>query len=250
MLENLTWKDASEVFKQAQIALVPVGSTEQHGPHLPLGTDHLIAAAIAEEAAKRGGFIATPVVSVGVSDHHRQFFGTLWVPSVVLKEYLRGIARSLKYHGIERIIFVNGHGGNTLVIQECCRELREEGITTLLYEWWHAAQELIEELFEKPAGHADEVETSMMMAIAPQLVHAERLAEAEEGAAETWGITRFGTATYFDTIDFSASGTTGRPTRASAEKGRRVFEAACDTLIQLGQWFAETEDLAEKPHKD
>ena len=72
-----TWPDLGEYFESESLALVPLGSTEQHGPHLPEGTDHMIAEALAREAADRGGYLCTPTVTVGVSPHHRQFHGTM-----------------------------------------------------------------------------------------------------------------------------------------------------------------------------
>jgi len=251
MLETLTWKEGRSLFHERQVALVPVGATEQHGPHLPLGTDFMIVSAIATEVAKHGGFVSTPVVPVGSSYHHRQFWGTLWVSPATLMQYLLEIARSLKYHGIDRLIFVNGHGaGNTFAVQECRQYLREEGVTALVYEWWYAVRDLTEELFEKPAGHADEIETSLMMAVAPSLVRSECFSEAEKGAVDSWGVTHFGAETYFDTIDFSPNGAIGRPTLASAEKGKRLFEASCKQLLNLAQWLTETDELTIRNHVD
>ncbi len=251
MLENLTWKEAHKLFRESQVALVPVGATEQHGPHLPLGADFMICSAIAREVAERGGFVSTPVIPVGSSYHHRQFWGTLWVSPVVLMQYMLEIARSLKYHGMDRLVFVNGHGaGNTFAVQECRQCLRKEGVTALVFEWWYAIRDLTEELFGKPAGHADEIETSLMMVIAPSLIHSECFSEAEKEAVSSWGVTHFGASTYFDTIDFAPNGTVGRPTLASVDKGKRLFEASCEQLLHLARWLAESDELIIREHVD
>ena len=251
MLQNLSWKKAKEKIEKAQVALIPVGSTEQHGPHLPLGTDYIVAKTIAEKVSQQDLFVSTPPVTVGVSPHHRQFFGSLWVSSYNLINYTKEIAKSLKYHGIDRIIFVNGHGGNTAPLETCRKEeLRKEGITALVYQYWLANQKEIEDLFGGTVGgHAGQMETSMIMAIAPELVQEENIKEAEEGSAEKWGIEHFGIETSFDTIDFSSSGAVGKPTEASASKGGKVLDLACEKLTKLGEWLAKTDEVEEKPHK-
>ncbi len=250
MLTDLSWKKAKEKLNNAEVALVPVGSTEQHGPHLPLGTDYIIAEAIAKKVSEKDNFVSTPPITVGVSKHHRQFFGTLWVSTNGLREYVKEVSLSLKYHGIERLIFVNGHGGNEAPLRNCCsEELREEGVTGLVYEYWKANQEKIESIFgESAGGHAGQMETSLVMEIAPELVREEEIRKAEEGAAEKWGNQKFGVETSFDTIDFSSSGAVGKPTKASARKGKKVLDASCGKLAELGEWLAETEELEEKPH--
>jgi creatinine amidohydrolase len=78
MLERISWWQARQLFQSSKVALVPVGSTEQHGPHLPLGTDFLTAQALAQTVARELNPICTPVIPIGVSEHHRQFWGTLW----------------------------------------------------------------------------------------------------------------------------------------------------------------------------
>ncbi len=250
MLERLTWKGAREAFKGANVALIPVGSTEQHGPHLPLGTDFLIARRLAEEAARETGAICTPVVPVGISEHHRQFWGTLWVPPAALRAYLHGIAQALAYHGVKRLIFVNGHGGNTAALQELARSLRAEGIYALSWQWWWAVAELSQVLFPGGGSHAGEAETSVAMALFPELVDQSALEEAAAGAGPGWGITKFGIDVAFDTHDFSASGAVGDPRRAERAKGEQLYRAALQELIGLIRWLMERpeEELTPKEH--
>lgn len=251
MLERKTWKRAQEEFQQAKVALIPVGSTEQHGPHLPLGTDFLIAKTLAEAAAVETGAICTPVIPIGLSEHHRQFWGTLWVKPDYFRGYLRGIAESLAYHGIKRIIYVNGHGGNMAALQEVCRGLHHQGIYALAWQWWWAVAELSAELFPQAGSHAGEPETSMVLQVAAELVDREALAEAAAGAAPRWGIQRFGTDVSFDTLDFSKSGATGDPRRATKRAGERLYRAALERLVGLVHWLEELPDrgLRPKDHK-
>ena len=250
-LANLTWPEAKEAISRARVALLPIGSTEQHGPHLPLGTDHLTAAWIAREAARQGGFLLLPTVPVGVSVHHRQFWGTLWVEPEVLRAYVEGIARALAYHGLKKFVLVNGHGGNTPALMDAARRLRDEGIFAFVYVWWRAVEEEIREVLEDGGGHAGELETSVVWHIAPELVRPNKFPEAAAQAAPAWGRKIQGVEVGYDTVDFAAAGCVGAPTKASPEKGRTILEAAVNKLLRFGKWLAEAppEELASKPHK-
>ena len=112
LLHEMSWVEAKEYFSRNDIAIVPVGSNEQHGPQNPLGTDHFIAKAIAEEAARRANVLCLQVIPFGVSHHHRQFWGTIYVSPKTLKAYVRDVCLSLNYYGVKKIVIVNGHGGN------------------------------------------------------------------------------------------------------------------------------------------
>ncbi len=250
-LARLTWPEAKDALARAGVALLPVGSTEQHGPHLPLGTDHLTAEWIAREAARRGGFLLLPTVPVGVSVHHRQFWGTLWVEPAVLKAYVVGIVRSLASHGLKRFVFVNGHGGNTAALTEAAHELRREGLPAYVFVWWRAVADEVRALLEDGGGHAGEMEASVVWHIDPDLVRPERFAEAAAGAAPAWGKTVHGVEVGHDTVDFAPLGCVGSPERASPEKGGRILEAAVEKLVAFSRWLAESplEELLPQPHK-
>jgi len=133
-LADRAWPDLEEYFAEESLALVPVGSTEQHGPHLPESTDHRIAEALASAAAERTGYLRTPTVDVGVSPHHRQFHGTMWVEAPVFRDYVESLTRNLTYHGIDRVVYVNAHGGNTQHLREVGRRLHEDE-TAYAVEW-------------------------------------------------------------------------------------------------------------------
>ncbi|HDJ22185.1 MAG TPA: creatininase family protein, partial [Candidatus Bathyarchaeota archaeon] len=122
----MPWTEAQKIFEKYDVALVPVGSTEQHGPHNPLGTDHLLAGALSRVLGDRTGVPVTPVIPIGISRHHRQFPGTLWVPPDVFRAYVLNIALSLAEHGVNKIVFVNGHGGNSAALMEVCAKLRAD----------------------------------------------------------------------------------------------------------------------------
>ncbi len=249
-LSRMSWKEAREAIKQAKVALLPVGSTEQHGPHLPLGTDWMTAQEIARRAGKKGGWLVLPTIPVGVSEHHRHFWGTLWVPPETLRDYVMGVARSLAFHGLRKLVLVNGHGGNTAALEEAARRLRVEGIYTFVYVWWRAIPEIIAQVVETGGSHAAEMETAVVLAIAPELVRPENYGEAAAKGAPEWGKKIEGIEVGFDTVDFSASGATGDPSRATVEKGEKILQAAAERLDAFCRWLSAQpeEALAPKPH--
>ncbi len=251
-LAELTWAEVRERRGQATVGLIPVGATEQHGPHLPLGTDFLTAQALAHAAASETGAVCTPVVPVGISAHHQQFWGTLTVSPDAFRAYMRDLARSLAEHGWRRLVFVNGHGGNSAALLEVCRTLRCEDVFAVVWSWWldPSVQAVLRELFRSRGTHAGAAETSLIAHLHPELVRGERMDAAVEGASEEFGVQRFGAQLPLDTVDFSRSGATLDPREGSAEAGERIFRRAKERLVQLLRWLEEApeEELARKGH--
>ena len=249
-LEELSWEKAKEVMAEAKVALLPVGSTENHGPHLPLGTDFLTACRIAELTCEKGNWLQLPGVPVGISEHHRQFWGTLWVSPEVLRNYVLGIIRSLAFHGLRKVVMVNGHGGNTQALDGAVRILREEKIHAFVYEWWNAIPDLIAELCQLPHDHAGEMEASMILSIDATLVKEDRFQEAASARVVDWGKHLHGVSVGHDTIDFTKTGVVGDPSNGTAEKGIQLADAAADELHQFCKWLVTQTDesLKPKPH--
>lgn len=253
-LADEAWPDLETYFETESIALVPLGSTEQHGPALPEATDHLIAEAFAREAAERAGVLCTPTINVGVSSHHRQFHGTMWVDAPAFRDYVESFSRNLAYHGIDRFIYVNAHGGNVSHLREVGRRLHDDG-TMYAIEWmWNdSIPELIEELFSQPGPHGGPKETAMIQFLEPSLVHDDRLEEARDGGySEAFfeSYLRNGARTFYDTIENTSNGVLGDQTDASAEKGERLFEAATEQLVELIEWLRarDSEELLPREH--
>ena len=235
-LSDMSWKQAGGAFEEDTIALIPVGSIENHGPHLPLGTDYFTALHIAERVSREGEWILVPPIPVGVSEHHRQFPGSLFVEPEVLRAYCLGICRSLSTHGIRKIVYVNGHGGNTAALNETIMTLRKENIHAFVFQWWDAVADLISEICELPHDHAGDMETSMILCLRPELVHEERFREAAADVSE-WGRVIHGVQTAFDTVDFTPSGVVGNPEYATAAKGKRLYDASAGELFLFCEWL-------------
>ncbi len=253
-LADEAWPDLRTYFEEESLAIVPLGSTEQHGPHLPEGTDHRIAQALAREAARRSGYLCTPTITVGVSPHHRQFHGTMWVDAPVFRDYVESFSENLAYHGIDRIVYVNAHGGNIQHLREVGRRLHEaETAYAVEWMWDESIPDLVDDLFEQNGPHGGPKETAMMQYIDSELVHEDRLTEARDGGLLEFGRETgrvHGARTFYDAADNTDNGVLGDQTDATPEKGERLFEAATDQLVQLCDWMADRdrEELLPEPH--
>ncbi|EMA21443.1 creatininase family protein [Haloarcula amylolytica] len=253
-LADENWPDLGDYFETESLALVPLGSTEQHGPHLPLATDHLIGEAFAREAADRTGYLCTPTINVGVSPHHRQFNGTMWVDAPVFRDYVESFTRNLAYHGIDRVIYVNAHGGNVEHLREVGRRLRDDELLYAIeWMWDESIPDLVDDLFEQNGPHGGPKETAMIQHLRSELVHDDRLEDARDGgipsveAAET---KKYGSRTFYDAADNTGNGVLGDQTDATAEKGAEMFEAATEQLVRLCEWLDAQafDDLLPEPH--
>ncbi|MFT4921718.1 MAG: creatinine amidohydrolase [Haloarculaceae archaeon] len=253
-LADRAWPDLEEYFAEESLALVPLGSTEQHGPHLPESTDHRIAESLARAAAERTGYLCTPTINVGVSPHHQQFHGTMWVDAPVFRDYVESLTRNLTYHGIDRVIYVNAHGGNQSHLREVGRRLRDDEVAYAIeWMWDESIPDLVDDLFEQNGPHGGPKETAMMLHIDRELVHEDRLAEARDG-----GLSAFdeetgrvhGARTFYDAADNTGNGVLGDQTDATPEKGRQLFEAASDQLVRLCEWLDDQDfhDLMPEEH--
>ncbi|MFB6297569.1 MAG: creatininase family protein [Salinirussus sp.] len=254
-LADNAWPDLGSYFAEESLALVPVGSTEQHGPHLPEGTDHIIAEAFARAAAERTGYLCTPTINVGVSPHHRQFHGTMWVDAPVFRDYVESVTRNLAYHGIDRVIYVNAHGGNVEHLREVGRRLHEdELIYAIEWMWNDSIEELVDDLFEQNGPHGGPKETALVQHLAGELVHENRLEEARDGGLVDWQnedeVRVNGARTFYDAADNTGNGVLGDQTDATAEKGERMFEEATAQLVRLCDWLdaREFQELMPEEH--
>jgi creatinine amidohydrolase len=212
------------------IAILPVGSLEQHGPHLPVITDTASASAAAIRAARLvsddTAVAVLPGLWLGMSEHHLPFGGTISVDYEAYYGILRGVVRSLKALGFARLLIVNGHGGNVDPLAVAVRELAVQyAIPIVATTPWFLAPAAIAEIFESDTAprHACEGETSVMMAIAGDIVRTDKLDEAVEQAPQSVhapsGFSRF----YSFSERAPVTGTWGDPRSATREKGERFL---------------------------
>ncbi|MFD1587852.1 creatininase family protein [Halorientalis brevis] len=247
-LADATWTDIDDA--DADLAVLPVGSTEQHGPHAPLGTDYLTAEAIADagadahETAADQPVVVAPPIPVGVAEEHRQFTGTLWVSEDTFRAYVRETVESLASHGWTRVVVVNGHGGNVAALRELCGDVtRHTDAYAVPFTWFDAVDPE-----DVSMGHGGPVETSVLQHLHPDLVHEDRLDEAGDGAADGWGDWQSGVNLTYDSAEFSENGAVGDPGEASEELGEQLFDAAVDALADLLARVADR-DVDQPNHK-
>jgi len=247
-LAESTWTDAAAV--ETNLALLPVGSTEQHGPHAPLGTDVLTADEVARAGADAsdGDVVVAPPVPVGVAAEHRRFPGTLWVSEDTFRDYVRETAESLVSHGWDRVVVVNGHGGNVAPLREACASLTRETSAYAVPFTWFEAVSLDTETADAPVdlddvamGHGGPVETSLVRAVAPELVHEDRFEAARDGGAAGWGEWYASVNLTYDTDEFSENGTVGDPGVSDPQLGAWLGDQAAEKLASL------LERLADRP---
>lgn len=225
-LAAVAWPDAERLAACGAILVVPVGATEQHGPHLPLSTDTDIAQALVTGvAATHAAVVAAPAVGYGASGEHQAFAGTLSLGQAATELLLVELCRSASVT-FDRILLVSTHGGNAEPVARAVSTLRGEGrdVRTWGPRW-------------RGDAHAGRIETSLMLAIAP---HAVRLAAAAAG--DTAPIAELLPRLVAGGVRaVSANGVLGDPAGASAREGRELLELAGRELDEL---LADWEALA------
>lgn len=231
MLRKLrVWETPGAVFERdfSDIAVLPVGSLERHGDHLPLGTDTLEALYVAERVSEELSASLYPPIWYGSSISLRSFRGTIDVDPDSFYRYVKSVLREISRNGHRVIVVINGHGGNSDILREAARELSHETESHyIVIDWWRdVAQETRMRLFEAP-GHAGEDETSAMLYIAPETV--------DMSLAERHVVERPRIAVYSKVLDkrLYPRALLGDATRGDREKGRIWIETAVKEIVAL-----------------
>ncbi len=233
-----------------EVAVLPIGACEPHGLHLPYGADTYEAVAIAERACalayERGAkVLLLPPIPYGVDSNLLAFPMTIHVRQETLNQIVRDIVASLEHHGVFKLVILNGHGGNDFVAG--VRDLYgQTKVWVFLVNWWQVGKDKAEEIFDEVGDHAGEMETSVCLALVPQLV---RLEEADEGKVRPFRIEALNQGWVWTPRPWERLTTNsghGNPHKATREKGERylqvVIERIADFLVSLAQtpidsWF-------------
>ena len=197
--------------KKCRRAIIPVGSLEQHGSHLPVSTDALIAEHIAHQVAANVGAFVLPVIAYGVSYEHSPMFNVS-VQKSTLSSLVRDACASLADNGIKDIIILNGHHGNMKALKNVTRG--RAGASVRVFHYWH--------FMEQELGHAGDAETSLILAIAPELVHMERARPGSKKPSKAAFAKMAERPGSF--VKVTGNGVWGDPLKASAEKGRQLMQ--------------------------
>lgn len=238
----MTWPQIDRGDRSA-VVLIPFGAVEQHSFHLPLGTDSIIVEGIARrlEAAMPDQVCLLPTVFLGCSKHHMAFAGSLTTEVETFIEVGMQLAESMFAHGFKNVLLLNGHGGNTDKISIMAEKLtyrlgsqaKVAGVT-----YWHLIRKEIQEIRETERGgigHACEMETSIVLALTPELVHRDQMQAGglHRGtkfvSGDMFEAGSISVSRSFDRI--SAHGGLGDPTSASARKGEAILNAIQDKLV-------------------
>ncbi len=258
--EEFTWPEIREAVAQNRVAVLPVGTIEQHGPHLPLNTDVLTSSEISRLAVKREPeqAVLLPPVQYSFNEHHLDFPGTIAVEGQTVIEYVTCVGRSLAYHGFRKILLVNGHGSNVPFLDVAARNVTNQSeAVCAMVPWWNLIPEdLFRELrdSEYPGGmaHSGELETSVLLYLRPDLVRMER-AEKDISFQPSefffWDLQTPSPIFFQEWFSrYSRTGTVGDPTKATPEKGKRFVDAVADRLTALIREFRAREIRPRTDH--
>lgn len=233
----LTWEQTFREIEAAQpeIALLPIGAVEQHSYHLPVGTDFLLAREIGRRVAERLGAWLLPTLPYSNSHEHGEFHGTLWLRPATLAAVVEDLVLSLRHQGVRRIVLINGHGGNW-ILKPTVREinLNYRDIKVI----FSSAGELTAGTGTQEELHAGASETSLMLAIAPDLVKNERADYVPSEGREF--------IDYAGMRKVTPTGVWGRATRASREEGERLLAGAVERIVAYVQaTFQRLEEMED-----
>lgn len=238
LLEELTTEDVRDYLQEKSLIIIPVGSTEQHGPANPLGTDFMAASYIAQKACAKTKTICAPVIPIGLAEHHAKFPGTIWLSPRLFVALFKEYALSLASHGFDHFIFLNGHGGNTAALKEVAQSLYfNHQLQAVVIDWWRfLTEKFLEEIFPVGTfGHAEAVETSVNLALNPELVKMESISAIQ--APKKLGKFLQGIPLPAYMNEFAADGVAGSLEGISAEAGSQVLEEVIPKLTEFIEKF-------------
>ncbi|WP_413810722.1 creatininase family protein [Streptomyces sp. OE57] len=261
-LGEMSWTEALDAAQSDPVVLLPVGTIEQHGPHLPLHEDSIVAEFVAKAVAEATDALVAPTMMYGHSPTFRGYAGTINLRHETLTSVITDICEELIRHGFRRIVVVNNNGGNTSPVATAATELRaKHGVLIGTVYPWSIGYQLMRDEYDHPDkafGHGAEPELSAMLAMFPEQV---RMDAAEGGKLESfqgWHPTSYVSArigdhsvpgtVYWDFSDVSPSGVTGDVTLASEKTGRVWIERVIGFCIDfVTEYDRNTRNLEAAP---
>jgi creatinine amidohydrolase len=241
---RLTWAEMNEAIAMQKVVILPTGSTEQHGRHLPLDVDVFLAESVCLEVGRRAPdqVLVLPSIAYGLNLHHIDFPGTIHIEPEVFIAFGLNITKSVAYHGFKKILIVNGHGSNTPLIDLIARKtvLETDSLCAAL-SYFSLAIAAFNQIKDTPVmAHADEFETSLYLHLAPERVQLDKAGTGDD----IMGKYMSSDSTYNYPVRFNdfwgrwtQLGVHGDATTATAAKGEVIFEAAVTGLLELvNEW--------------
>jgi creatinine amidohydrolase len=233
-LFDLTSPDAGALIERSTIGVLTCGATEQHGPHLPLGTDTIAAWGLARRLAERRQLVLTPPIPFGCSDYHLSWPGTLSLQTETLVEVLIDLARSLRHHGLRNILLLNGHGGNRIAFDVAAARIERELDARAAVVYFQLTAYKVGG-GRLDLGHGGRIETAVVLSETPGLAHVDR---AEGGDDHDESVRReraFSARDMYrpqhDWHDVSPNGWFGDAKGATAEEGAALLDAMAERVV-------------------
>ena len=255
---RLTWAEMNEAIVAQKVVILPTGSTEQHGRHLPLDVDLFLTESVCLEAGRRAPdkVLVLPPVPYGLNLHHIDFPGTIHIEPEVFVAFCLNVTKSVAYHGFEKILIVNGHGSNVPLIDILARRttLETSSLCAAVHYFSLAIEEFRKIKDTEVIAHADEFETSLYLHLAPERVQMDK-AGADDDVMGRY-VSSDSTSPYVRFNDYWSRwtdlGVHGDARTATAEKGEVIFETAVSRLLELiDEWrdwpIADRRDFHERP---
>jgi len=244
-LQELKWTDVKNYLEKDNRIIIPVGSTEEHGAWLPLGTDTFAAIGLAEDASKKTGVMIAPPIWMGWTPHHLALPGTISIRAEILIEFLYDVIKSLAKHGFKNFITINGHRIVNLIWMQIAAERaqRKLGVKVVIFDPAYMSKEIVDKLGFGQVGHADEIEGSEMLYKYPNLAD---ISKAKDYTPEEKSLYHVDPRNPNDTLCYVPStedstkkiaeisgGSVGCPSLASAEKGKEYHDHLVFRLIEV-----------------
>ena len=263
--EDLTWPEINEAVKLGRIPLLPVGTMEQHGPHLPVKMDAWTATSVANEAGRLSPdrLLVMPPISYGYTTHVMDFPGSITVHHETFIRYVVDVLKSLAYHGFSKIIVVNGHGSNMPPLDLACRRANlETQAQVALCSWWgltsadpNFAKKWRKSHYPGGCAHACEAETSLALHLDADLIQMDKAVDEEVlynkrkskfQWVDLWGAGPAMSVSW--TSEYTESGICGEATIATPQKGKLLFDESVKNLVEFGNEFYRTPAMTRKDH--
>jgi len=246
-LEAMRWPEVEAYFKEHDTVVISVGSIENHGTHLCLGTDYLVPGKLIDMIDDRLNVIFTPVMPYGNADHHMAFPGTITLGDDGLYVVMKAVADSLYKHGARKFVFLNGHGGNTNALSKVGMELNRQGGISALLNWWQIAPLLNRDWL---GGHGGAQETSAVLAINESYVNMSAIEDVElQGLSGAMPADALGTVLYkgvsipvqrtMDKVSHAGWSGPDHPQNATKEWGEEMLQVVADFVAGFIEEFSQ-----------
>lgn len=230
-IKNMTRNEVKEAISNFPVAILPLGATEQHGPHLPLGVDIFLAESLAEKVSSKTGALLLPSLPFGYSWVWRDIPGTISLQQNIIEEIIKDVGRSVNRYGIKMLVLINGHDANNASMKYAVRELSDELDMPVIYLFYPDLQEAISINCESKTWHgmihAGEFETSLMLDVKPDLVDMTKALKEYPIKPNLYGRSTISLG------NLSESGIFGDAPKASKDKGQNLTNFFADKMIKL-----------------